>query len=164
MLAIFLAQIRPSLLPSLSSGWEGEKENLLSLHPTRKAANDYTCLRASSQKRGRKERKKERRREGAAAAFSCPLLPRGAITDTSALFPSFILLPSFHSGAPESSSPPPPPPSLPSQAKPFCPLSRTIWCLFSVLVCPTTTDVWRLSPSVVQSAGVRPPARPRYKV
>ena len=36
-----------------------------------------------------------REREG--AVFSCPLLPRGAITDTSALFLSFILLPSFHS-------------------------------------------------------------------
>ena len=68
-------------------------------------------------------------------AFSCPLLPRGAITDTSATQPlslSFILLPSFHS-------------LLPRQAKPFCPLSRAIWCLFSVLVCPT--DVWRLAPS-----------------
>ena len=44
---------------------------------------------------------------------------------------------------------------LPPQAKPFCPLSRAIWCLFSVLVCPT--DVWRLAPSVVQSAvRVRP--------
>ena len=146
MLAIFLAQIRP---PFLRRDEGGGKENLLSLHPTRKAANDYTCLRASSQKRGRKAGTKE----GAAAAFSCPLLPRGAITDTSALFPSFILLPSFHSGASSS----------PSQAKPFCPLSRTIWCLFSVLVCPTTTDVWRLS-SPLCCPVCLPSVRPRYKV
>ena len=87
MLAIFLAQIHRSLLSSEGRGEERRgKENLLSLHPTRKAANDYTCLRASAQKRERE-------------AFSCPLLPRGAITDTSAtLFLLFSsLLPSFHS-------------------------------------------------------------------
>ena len=90
MLAIFLAQIHRSLLSSEGREERRGKENLLSLHPTRKAANDYTCLRASAQKRER-GREKE--------AFSCPLLPRGAITDTSAtLFLLFSsLLPSFHS-------------------------------------------------------------------
>ena len=85
------------------------------------------------------------KRGRARSIFLSIVTPRsnyGHISNAAPLLLSFILLPSFHS-------------LLPRQAKPFRPLSRAIWCLFSVLVCPT--DVWRLAPSVVQSA-VRPSA------
>ena len=84
----------PSLPPHSEAKKRGRKENLLSLHPTRKAANDYTCLRASAQKRERGKRRREGKR--GSSIFLSIVTPRSNYGHISAPLSLSLLFSSPH--------------------------------------------------------------------